>query len=93
MQNKKQKLKVFITIVTFALAIVFFIGTGVSVVAQDEQKTESIVKDKPEPGLKERDKKPVKKEIQKDKAVKAPRSFVPTDKVSADQAVAFPTDI
>ena len=41
----------------------------------------------------EKDKLPVKKETQKKKAVKAPPVFVPTDKVSADKAVAFPADI
>ena len=41
----------------------------------------------------EKDKITVKKETKKKKVVKAPSIFVPTDKVSADKAVAFPTDI
>jgi hypothetical protein len=36
---------------------------------------------------------PVKKPPPKKSAVKTPGTFVPTDKVSSDQAVAFPTDM
>ena len=36
---------------------------------------------------------PIKKQTPKKKAVKTPDVFIPTDKVSADRAVAFPTDI
>ena len=36
---------------------------------------------------------PVKKQAPKKSAVKTPETFVPTDKVSSDQAVAFPTDM
>jgi hypothetical protein len=36
---------------------------------------------------------PVKKQTTKKKTVKTVDTFVPTDKVSADKAVAFPTDI
>jgi hypothetical protein len=36
---------------------------------------------------------PIQKQAPKKKTVKTPDTFVPTDKVSADRAVAFPTDI
>jgi hypothetical protein len=36
---------------------------------------------------------PVKKPPTKKSTVKTPGTFVPTDKVSSDQAVAFPTDM
>ena len=83
MQKNKQKSKVFLTIVSFALATVLFIGAGISDTEKDKQKNKLTGKNK----------NPVKKEIQKKKDVKAPKSFVPTEKVTADQAVAFPTDI
>jgi uncharacterized alpha/beta hydrolase family protein len=83
MQKNKQKSKVFLIIVSFALATVLFIVIGISAAEKDKQKSELTGKNK----------NPVKKEIQKEKVVKAPVIFVPTEKVSADQAVAFPTDI
>ena len=83
MQKNKKHIKVFLYIVTFVLAAVLF--TGVEIFA--------LEKDKPKIELTDKDKKTVKKETQKKKAVKAPSVFVPTDKVSADKAVAFPTDI
>lgn len=36
---------------------------------------------------------PVKKQTPEKKPVKTPGTFIPSNKVSADQAVAFPTDI
>jgi hypothetical protein len=36
---------------------------------------------------------PIKKQTPKKKVIKTPDVFIPTDKVSADRAVAFPTDI
>lgn len=83
MQKNKQKSKIFLTIVSFALAAVLFIGAGISDTEKDKQKSELTGKNK----------NPVKKENQKQKDVKAPKNFVPTEKVTADQAVAFPTDI
>lgn len=83
MQKNKQKSKVFLTIVSFALAIMLLIGTEIS----------ATEKDKPKGELTGGNKIPVKEETQKKEVVKAPVTFVPTDKVSADQAVAFPTDI
>lgn len=83
MQKNKRKSKVFLTIMSFALATVLFIGAVISAAEKDKQKSELTGKNK----------NPVKKEIQKKKVVKAPAIFVPTEKVSADQAVAFPTDI
>jgi hypothetical protein len=47
----------------------------------------------PKTEIKEESKPPVKKQPPKKKDSRAPGTFVPTDKVSADQAVAFPTDI
>lgn len=83
MQKNKQKSKVFMSIVSFTLATVLFIGAGISETEKDKQKNKLTGKNK----------NPVKKEIQKEKVVKPPVIFVPTEKVSADQAVAFPTDI
>jgi len=83
MKNNKKHKKVWLYIVIFVLAAVLF--TGVEIFA--------LEKDKPKIELTEKDKLPVKKETQKKKAVKAPPVFVPTDKVSADKAVAFPADI
>lgn len=83
MQNNKKHSKVLLYIVTFVLAALLFTGAEISAVEKDKPKTE----------LTEKDKKTVKKETQKKKVVKAPTIFVPTDKVSADKAVAFPTDI
>jgi cell division protein YceG involved in septum cleavage len=83
MQNNKKHSKVLLYIVTFVLATVLFIGVEIS----------AIEKEKPKIELTEKDKITVKKETQKKKVVKAPPIFVPTDKVSADKAVAFPTDI
>jgi hypothetical protein len=83
MQKNKQKSKVLHTILSFALAIVLLIGAGIS----------AAEKDKPKGELTGKNKIPAKEKIQKKEVVKAPDIFVPTDKVSADQAVAFPTDI
>lgn len=83
MQNNKQKCKVFLTIVSFALATVLLVGAGIS----------ATEKDKPKGELTGENKIPIKEETQKKEIVKATVIFVPTDKVSADQAVAFPTDI
>ena len=83
MKNNKKHKKVRLYIVTFVLAAVLF--TGVEIFA--------LEKDKPKIELTDKDKKTVKKEPQKKKVVKAPAIFVPTDKVSADKAVAFPADI
>ena len=83
MQKNKKHRKVLLYIVTFVLATVLLIGAGISAAEKDKPKIELTGKDKL----------PVKKETQKKKVVKAPAIFVPTDKVSADKAVAFPTDI
>ena len=83
MQNNKKHSKLFLYIVAFVLATVLFTGLEIS----------AIEKDKPKIELTEKDKITVKKEPKKKKVVKAPPIFVPTDKVSADKAVAFPTDI
>jgi hypothetical protein len=83
MKNKRKHRKVLLYIVTFVLASVLFTVVEISAAEKDKPKIE----------LTDKDKKTVKKETQKKKVVKAPSIFVPTDKVSADKAVAFPTDI
>jgi len=83
MQKNNQKSKVFLKIVSIALVAVLLIGAGISVAEKDKQKSE----------LTEEKEKPEKKVNKKEKDVKAPKSFVPTEKVTADQAVAFPSDI
>jgi hypothetical protein len=83
MQKNKQKSKVFLTIVSFALAAVLFFAAWISAAEKDKQKSE----------LKGENENPIKEEIKKEKVVKPPRNFVPTEKVTADQAVAFPSDI
>ena len=82
MKNKKLS-KILISIVISMLAIVLLIGVEISASEKAKPKIELTGKDKT----------PVKKEAQKKKVVKTPSVFVPTDKVSADKAVAFPTDI
>jgi hypothetical protein len=62
---------------------VLLIGAGISVAEKDKQKSE----------LTEEKEKPEKKVHKKEKDAKAPKNFVPTEKVTADQAVAFPSDI
>ena len=83
MWNNKKYSRTLLYIVTFVLATALLIGAGISAAEKDKPKIELTGKDKL----------PVKKETQKKKVVKAPSIFVPTDKVSADKAVAFPTDI
>ncbi len=83
MQKNNQKSKVFLKIVSIALVAVLLIGAGISVAEKDKQKSE----------LTEEKEKPEKKVNKKEKDVKAPKNFVPTEKVTADQAVAFPSDI
>jgi|TARA_Y100000031_G_scaffold103431_1_gene113441 nitrate reductase cytochrome c-type subunit len=87
MQKNKQKSKVFLTIVSFALAAVLFFAAWISAAEKDKQKSE--LKGENENPIKEE----IKEEIKKEKVVKPPRNFVPTEKVTADQAVAFPSDI
>ena len=83
MQNNKYKNNVFLTIVSFALAAVLFIGTRIS----------ATEKGRPQDELTGSNAIPSAEEHQKKEVVQAPATFVPTDEVSADQAVAFPTDI
>ena len=83
MQKNKRKSKVFLTIVSLALATVLLIGAEISATEKDKLKGELTGKIQI----------PIEKEAQKKEAVKAPVVFVPTEKVTADQAVAFPTDI
>ena len=83
MKNNKKQKNVRLYIVTVVLAAGLFAGVAVFAVEKDKPKIE----------LTDKDKKAVKKETQKKKAVKTPPVFVPTDKVSADKAVAFPADI
>jgi nitrate reductase cytochrome c-type subunit len=83
MQKNNQKSKVFLKIVSIALVAVLLIGAGISGAEKDKQKSE----------LTEEKEKPEKKVNKKEKDVKAPKNFVPTEKVTADQAVAFPSDI
>jgi len=70
-----------------SICIIFallFVPAGPAVhAAEDTQKKERTEDYKP----------PAKKEATKKKTAKSPDRFVPTDKVSADRAVAFPTDI
>ena len=63
------------------------VGAGISVAGKDKQKSE-LTEENEDSG-----KKVTKKKIKKGKNVKAPKNFVPTEKVTADQAVAFPSDI
>ena len=60
-----------------------FFAAWISAAEKDKQKSE----------LKGENENPIKEEIKKEKVVKPPRNFVPTEKVTADQAVAFPSDI
>ncbi len=83
MQKNRQKSKVFLAIVFIALSAVMLVGADVSAAGKDKQKGE----------LTEEKENPPKKAIKKEKDVKAPKNFVPTEKVTADQAVAFPSDI
>jgi len=83
MQKNKLKNKVFLTIVSLTLATLLLIGAEITATEKDKQKSK----------LTGNNKILVEKETKKKEAVKVPTTFVPTDKVSADQAVAFPTDI
>ena len=83
MQKSKRKNRVFLTIVPLALATVLLIGAEIT----------ATEKDKPKGELARKNRTFVQEETKKKKVVKAPVVFIPTDKVSADQAVAFPTDI
>ena len=83
MWNSKKNSWMLLDIMTFVISTVMFVGVAIS--AEEKGETKS--------GQTGKDKIPVKTETKKKKVVKPPSTFVPTDKVSADQAVAFPTDI
>lgn len=53
----------------------------------------AVAEDTPQSKTAEEENIPIQEQPRKKKAVKTPDTFVPTDKVSADRAVAFPTDI
>jgi hypothetical protein len=53
----------------------------------------ATAEDIPQDKAAEKQSAPVKKQTPKKRTVKTPDTFVPTEKVSADRAVAFPTDI
>lgn len=80
---KNKKLTAGACVVSCALAALLCAGDVPPAAAEDTPKKEV-------PGQQDI---PVKKQPPKKSAVKTPGTFVPTDKVSADQAVAFPTDM
>ncbi len=81
--SSRVSFKIFLAIMFITLVAVMLVGAGISVAGKDKQKSE----------LTEEKENPPKKVIKKEKDVKAPKNFVPTEKVTADQAVAFPSDI
>ena len=83
MWNNKKYIRILHYIAISLVATVLFLGVAIS--AKEKDKTKG--------GVTGQDKAPVRKETKKKKVVKAPVIFVPTEKVSADQAVAFPIDI
>ncbi len=83
MQKKRKKSKLFLVIVSVSLLMALLMGAALSFAGKDKQKSE----------LAGDEKVPEKKEPRKKKVRKAPGTFIPTEKVTADQAVAFPTDI
>ena len=86
MQNNKRNGKSILTIVLIALVVLvalLFIGAEISATANDKQENASVEENK---GLSNG-------QSHEEKATEAPTIFQPTEKVTADQAVAFPTDI
>ncbi len=83
MQTNKQIIKIFLYFISLTIFIWIFISSGVS--ATEEQYN------KKNPALKTQHPK-IKNKPQK-KVVQTPKSFIPSEDVSADQAIAFPTDI
>ena len=83
MQNSHHKQFGFFTIVSIALTAVLLTGVAIFATEHDRPKDEPT----------ENHTVSNQEERQKEAADKTPAIFVPTEKVSADQAVAFPTDI
>jgi len=80
---KKNKLSVLTWAGAGMLALLLLTAGVLPVVAEDTPQNKAPSKQ----GL------PAEKQTRKEKTSKTPDTFVPTDKVSADRAVAFPTDI
>jgi hypothetical protein len=80
---KKNKRNVLPWILAFVLAAWLPVAGVLPAVADDTAQSEITGKQDV----------PIKKQTPKKKVVKTPDVFIPTDKVSADRAVAFPTDI
>jgi len=80
---KKNKTVVLLWMPACALAMWLFVAGVLPAAAEKTPQNETTGKQTT----------PEKKQIPKKMTVKKPDTFVPTDKVSADRAVAFPTDI
>ena len=83
MQNNKCEIKQYLTIVLIALVATLLIGASIFASKNNNQENASTVDNK----------KGENKEIHEDKTAENPVTFQPTEKVTADQAVAFPADI
>lgn len=83
MQKNKHKNKVFPTAVFISAVIVLLIVTGISSAEKNKQPSNllGIIKNS------------VQKQFKKGTPSKKNDTFVPTEVIAADQAVAFPTDI
>jgi len=86
MWKQKQKNNNSIRFIFLTLAIIMLIGTGIYA-AEKEGKVDEFI------DYIENTKTPQKQPSKKKKVGKTPKKFVPTEVVTADQAVAFPTDI
>lgn len=83
MQKNKQKNKVFPKGMFISVVLVLLIVTGIS----------SAEKNKQQSNLLGTIKNSVQKQFKKGISSKENETFIPTEVISADQAVAFPTDI
>lgn len=83
MRNNKHRKHVALAILSTSLSAVLLTGLGISAVENANPQSESTGTDTISP----------KEKGPRGKKGEAPAVFVPTEKVSADQAIAFPTDI
>jgi len=83
MQNRRFKQNVSLMIMSIVLVAVLATGAAIFAIETARPNTGPTIDDTISN----------KEDHQKGKNVKTPATFVPTEKVSADQAVAFPTDI